>query len=62
MSPICAQQKEMVRRMRGAFPDMQLTVQDVVAEGDKVVTCYTATGTHQGEWRWGTQPTGQPED
>lgn len=32
-----------------AFPDAQVSVEDVVAEGDKVVTRYTIRGTHQGE-------------
>jgi steroid delta-isomerase-like uncharacterized protein len=31
-----------------AFPDVQTTVEDVVAEGDKVVVRWTAQGTHQG--------------
>ena len=32
-----------------AFPDLQLTVEDQVAEGDKVVTRFTITGMHQGD-------------
>jgi predicted ester cyclase len=32
-----------------AFPDMSVTIEDVVAEGDKVVTRVTLRGTHQGE-------------
>lgn len=31
-----------------AFPDMTVTIHDQVAEGDKVVTRKTLTGTHQG--------------
>jgi steroid delta-isomerase-like uncharacterized protein len=31
-----------------AFPDMRFTVEDVVAEGDKVVVRYSIQGTHQG--------------
>jgi steroid delta-isomerase-like uncharacterized protein len=34
---------------RSAFPDIQMTVEDVIAEGDKVVTRWTARATHQGE-------------
>jgi steroid delta-isomerase-like uncharacterized protein len=34
---------------RSAFPDIQMTVEDVIAEGDKVVTRWTAHATHQGE-------------
>ncbi len=33
----------------GAFPDTQITVEDQIAEGDLVVTRWTARGTHQGE-------------
>ena len=32
-----------------AFPDMRCSVEDVIAEGDKVVTRWTIRGTHQGE-------------
>ncbi|GAA1658858.1 ester cyclase [Nonomuraea maheshkhaliensis] len=39
-----------------AFPDIRVTVEDVIAEGDKVVSRNTVTGTHQGEFR-GLAPT-----
>lgn len=32
-----------------AFPDTQMTVEDQIAEGDRVVTRWTARGTHTGE-------------
>ena len=32
-----------------AFPDMQVTIEDEIGEGDKVVTRWTLHGTHQGE-------------
>jgi steroid delta-isomerase-like uncharacterized protein len=41
-----------------AFPDIQVTTEDVVAEGDKVVYRNTVTGTHLGEYR-GMPPTGR---
>ena len=41
-----------------AFPDIHLAVEDMVGEGDKVVTRYTVTGTHQGEFL-GVAPTGK---
>jgi steroid delta-isomerase-like uncharacterized protein len=32
-----------------AFPDINVTVEDVIAEGDKAVTRWTIRGTHRGE-------------
>jgi steroid delta-isomerase-like uncharacterized protein len=43
---------------RTAFPDLQLTVEDQVAEGDKVATRWTARGTHDGDLL-GIAPTGK---
>ena len=40
------------------YPDIHLTVHDVIAEGDKVVGLTTVTGTHQGEFM-GVAPTGK---
>jgi predicted ester cyclase len=39
------------------YPDIHLTVEDLIAEGDKVVGRTTVTGTHQGEFM-GVAPTG----
>jgi steroid delta-isomerase-like uncharacterized protein len=41
-----------------AFPDYQVTVEDQFAADDKVVTRWTAQGTHQGEFQ-GIPPTGK---
>jgi steroid delta-isomerase-like uncharacterized protein len=41
--------KKMIAGYRSAFPDLQLAIEDQIAEGDKVVTRWTATGTHQGD-------------
>jgi steroid delta-isomerase-like uncharacterized protein len=41
-----------------AFPDVHVTVEDMIAEGDKVVVRSTVTGTHKGEYM-GHQPTGR---
>ncbi len=35
---------------RNAFPDLTCTVQEQVAEGEKVVSRWTVRGTHQGEF------------
>ena len=41
-----------------AFPDLHVAVEDLIAEGDKVVARNTVTGTHRGEYR-GLPPTGK---
>jgi steroid delta-isomerase-like uncharacterized protein len=41
-----------------AFPDLHLTAEDLIAEGDKVVARFTMRGTHQGEFI-GISPTGK---
>lgn len=50
--------RQMVTVFRTAFPDMRMTVDDLIAEGDKVVSYYTMTGTHKGEYL-GIAPTGK---
>jgi steroid delta-isomerase-like uncharacterized protein len=40
--------RQVVGMYRGAFPDLRITVEDWVAEGDKVVTRFRAQGTHKG--------------
>jgi predicted ester cyclase len=40
----------MAAMMRTAFPDYRLTIEEQLAEADKVATVWTGTGTHQGEW------------
>jgi predicted ester cyclase len=51
--------KEMVfARLYRAFPDLHITVEDLIEEGDKVVERDTVTGTHQGEYM-GLPPTGK---
>jgi predicted ester cyclase len=43
---------------RESFPDFQMELLDVIAEGDKVVGYFKCSGTHEGEWR-GHAPTGR---
>jgi steroid delta-isomerase-like uncharacterized protein len=50
--------KHYVSIYRSAFPDIQDTVEDIVAEGDKVVVRWKSSGTHQGEFM-GVAPTGR---
>jgi predicted ester cyclase len=45
--------------LRSAFPDLNATVEDIVAEGDKVVVRQTWTGTHTGGDFMGVPPTGR---
>ncbi|MGE0594095.1 MAG: ester cyclase [Vicinamibacterales bacterium] len=42
--------KETLARIRSAFPDSTWTVEEQIAEGDKVLTRFVWTGTHQGEF------------
>lgn len=42
----------------GAFPDMQIAVEDLVAEGDRCVWRFTARGTHTGDFM-GIPPSGK---
>jgi steroid delta-isomerase-like uncharacterized protein len=39
--------KDVIGGMRAAFPDLHWVVDEVVAEGDKVVSRFTWTGTHR---------------
>jgi predicted ester cyclase len=50
-------QKQIVNLYRGAFTNAHISVEDQLAEGDRVVTRWTGSGTHQGELM-GVAPTG----
>jgi len=49
--------KQTVTMYRAAFPDVRVTVDDVIASGDKVVLRWHSEGTHSGELE-GLAPTG----
>jgi steroid delta-isomerase-like uncharacterized protein len=49
--------RQYVSMYRSAFPDLQQTIEDQIAEGEKVATRLTGRGTHQGELI-GIPPTG----
>jgi steroid delta-isomerase-like uncharacterized protein len=40
---------DFITKFRRAFPDFHDTIEDQVAEGDRVVTRFTSAGTHKGE-------------
>ncbi len=42
--------KQMMGMFFTAFPDMQSTTEDVIAEGDRVVGRHTMVGTHSGDF------------
>jgi steroid delta-isomerase-like uncharacterized protein len=50
--------KEAARGYRSAFPDLTMTVDAVIAEGDMVAIRWTARGTHKGDL-FGIVPTGR---
>jgi len=41
--------KASIEGYRAAFPDLRITVEDQIADDDRVVTRWSAKGTHQGE-------------
>lgn len=52
------QTKGFYQELYRAFPDLRHDIQDQIAEGDLVVTRWTATGTHHGDLM-GVAPTGR---
>jgi steroid delta-isomerase-like uncharacterized protein len=49
---------EIIQMMRSGFPDIQWTLEELIAEGDKVAARFTMRGTHQGTF-FGVPPTGK---
>jgi predicted ester cyclase len=53
--------KQVVALFRSAFPDLQVTTEDVLEEGDRVALRWRADGTHRGDLM-GLAPTGKTSD
>ena len=49
--------KQLALMWRHAFPDIRLTIDSILAQGDQVVVAWTGSGTHLGELM-GIAPTG----
>lgn len=50
--------RQMVDAIHAAFPDARDTIEEQIAEGDKVLTRITVKATHTGTW-YGLPPTGK---
>ena len=50
---------EVITACRAAFEDLHVSVEDMVADGDKVAARFTARGIHMGAFM-GLPPTGKP--
>jgi len=49
---------EIIGMMRGGFPDIQWTLEEMIVEGDMVAARFTMRGTHRGSF-FGVPPTGK---
>ena len=50
--------KEHITGVRNTYPDLKLSIDLQIEEGELVATCYTMRGTHTGLWM-GIKPTGK---
>ena len=50
--------KQVFARLHQAFPDLHVKIEDLIEEGDKLVSRNSVTGTNQGEYL-GRRPTGR---
>ena len=53
-----AYKERVITYLRTAFPDLQSNIEEIIAEGNKVVVRWIWRATHQGEF-WGVAPTGK---
>jgi steroid delta-isomerase-like uncharacterized protein len=53
--------RALITMMRSAFPDLHASVEDLLQDGDKVISRVRFSGTHQGEFM-GIPPTGNRFD
>jgi len=51
-------QKQLLTQFRTAFPDIQITIEEIIAEENRLALRSTMRGTHQGEFL-GISPTGK---
>lgn len=51
--------KQFVSGLAAAFPDLRITIEDMIAEGDKVVARVTVRATHKGTFMRSIRPTGK---
>jgi predicted ester cyclase len=43
--------EKFVKEFLAAFPDLQHTIEEMIAEGDRVAARFSAKGTHTGQWK-----------
>jgi len=55
---LAAEARGWITPFRASFPDVDMEVVDLIAEGDKVVGRFTCSATHLGDWL-GHAPTGR---
>jgi predicted ester cyclase len=58
LTPCLESIKQHHRELFAGLPDLHYEIEDLMAEGDKVVLRLTISGTHQGQY-WGFAPTGK---
>ena len=56
--PIAAEAERWIGPFRDSFPDFEMQVVHVIAEGDIVIGHFRCSGTHEGDWQ-GHPPTGR---